>query len=358
MSSSCNQVSNYTEWLSSLPPSQLLAELHSMLLDLNTVSKHVLSIDKILVPSGLISGLSSMHFPPFWANAGSGSNWIFVILSSFSSSSLFSNSFLNLEMFLGFAIRAAAMGIVLEKSARFRVALAERTIGGRKRDMASDLAAKLASYDCNVSEVFENSKEWAYCHGCIFIWWLFMSCMLRETSHKICGRTSRGWMWRGHAFPQLVTLMSSINEASPRRVFISLTLLYFIWWLSFKMSIATKKRTLDAFFKPPPKKVRISEDGESPKSQESNVELQVSSQSNLVPTSDQIRYYLVTPRTLFQYQISQKSFQKSWLLCLPQLVEKSRTRPILIFSTLNPSSQSISNDKYSYSCVRSCLSTE
>jgi hypothetical protein len=56
------------------------------------------------------------------------------------------------------------------------------------------------------------------------------------------------------------------------------------------MSISTKKRTLDAFFKPPPKKARISEDGESPKSQESNVELQVSSQSNLVPTSDRIRY--------------------------------------------------------------------
>lgn len=62
-------------------------------------------------------------------------------------------------MFLGFAIRAAAMGIVLEKSARFKVALAERTIGGRKRDMTSDLAAKLASYDCDVSEVFESSKE-------------------------------------------------------------------------------------------------------------------------------------------------------------------------------------------------------
>jgi hypothetical protein len=56
------------------------------------------------------------------------------------------------------------------------------------------------------------------------------------------------------------------------------------------MSISTKKRTLDAFFKPPPKKARISEDGEPPKSQESNVELQVSSQSNLVPTSDRIRY--------------------------------------------------------------------
>lgn len=77
------------------------------------------------------------------------------------------------------------------------------------------------------------------------------------------------------------------------------------------MSISTKKRTLDAFFKPPPKKARISEDGESPKSPDSNVELQVSSQSNLVPTSDQIRYYLVTPRTLFQYQISQKPFQES-----------------------------------------------
>ena len=124
------------------------------------------------------------------------------------------------------------------------------------------------------------------------------------------------------------------------------------------MSISTKKRTLDAFFKPPPKKARISEDGESPKSQEHNVEVQVSTGSNLVPISDQIRYYLVTPRTLFQYQTSQKPFQKSWLLCLPQLVEKSRTKPILTFSTLNLSSQSISNDKSSNSCVRNCLSTE
>jgi hypothetical protein len=82
-----------------------------------------------------------------------------VILSSFTSSPLFSNNFRNLEMFLGFATRAAAMGIVLEKSARFRVALAERTIGGRKRDMASDLAAKVASYNCNFSEVFKSSKE-------------------------------------------------------------------------------------------------------------------------------------------------------------------------------------------------------
>ena len=68
-----------------------------------------------------------------------------MVLSSFTSSPLFSNSFRNLEMFLEFATLAAAMGIVLEKSARFKVALAERTIGGRKRDMASDLAAKIAS---------------------------------------------------------------------------------------------------------------------------------------------------------------------------------------------------------------------
>jgi hypothetical protein len=51
------------------------------------------------------------------------------------------------------------MGIVLEKSARFNVALAERTIGGRKRDMDSDLAAKLSSYNFNVRKVLQVVRE-------------------------------------------------------------------------------------------------------------------------------------------------------------------------------------------------------
>jgi hypothetical protein len=82
-----------------------------------------------------------------------------VILSSFASSPLLSNCVRNLVIFLGFATLAAAMGIVLEKSARFNVALAERTIGGRKRDMGSDLAAKLSSYNFNVRKVLQVVKE-------------------------------------------------------------------------------------------------------------------------------------------------------------------------------------------------------
>jgi hypothetical protein len=50
--------------------------------------------------------------------------------------------------------------------------------------------------------------------------------------------------------------------------------------LSFKMSDSMKKRTLDAFFKPPPKKARISDDAGVPKCEGKNVEDRVSSQSN------------------------------------------------------------------------------
>jgi hypothetical protein len=174
--------------------------------------------------SGLISGFNSIHFPPFWAKAGSGSNWILVILSSFASSPLFSNCVRNLAIFLGFAILAAAIGIVLEKSARFSTALAERTIGGRKRDMGSGLAAKLSSYNYKVSKVIQHIGEWAYCHGCIAIWRWFGVVFSWETSHKICGRLSRGWTWTRPRFSLLVTLMSLNNEASARRVFISLTM--------------------------------------------------------------------------------------------------------------------------------------
>jgi len=41
------------------------------------------------------------------------------------------------------------------------------------------------------------------------------------------------------------------------------------------MSDSSKKRTLDAFFKPPPKKPRISENGES-KPETENVDVKVS----------------------------------------------------------------------------------
>jgi hypothetical protein len=46
------------------------------------------------------------------------------------------------------------------------------------------------------------------------------------------------------------------------------------------MSDSTKKRTLDAFFKPPPKKPRVSEEGQASKSHKSNVEDRVSPQGS------------------------------------------------------------------------------
>ena len=48
-------------------------------------------------------------------------------------------------MFLGLNTLAAAIGKVFEKRERSRAAVADRTIGGRKRDMASDLANKVVS---------------------------------------------------------------------------------------------------------------------------------------------------------------------------------------------------------------------
>jgi hypothetical protein len=74
-------------------------------------------------------------------------------------------------MFLGFATLAAAMGIVFEKSDRFSVALAERTIGGRKRDIASNEAVKVSSYNFIVSKLFEDTRAGTNRHGFILISW-------------------------------------------------------------------------------------------------------------------------------------------------------------------------------------------
>lgn len=49
-------------------------------------------------------------------------------------------------MFLGFNTLAAAIGKVFEKRERSRAAVADRTIGGRKRDMASNSASNGLSY--------------------------------------------------------------------------------------------------------------------------------------------------------------------------------------------------------------------
>jgi hypothetical protein len=50
-------------------------------------------------------------------------------------------------MFFAFDIRAAEMGTVLVKSDRSRIALAERTMGGRKRDISLEGAASVGFYD-------------------------------------------------------------------------------------------------------------------------------------------------------------------------------------------------------------------
>jgi hypothetical protein len=94
---------------------------------------------------------------------------MFVILSSLASSLLFSNCVRNRDMFLGFGTLAAAMGIVFENSERSRTALAERTIGGLKRDMASDEGAKLSSYKCIISKLWRGIEEATDRHGCIMI---------------------------------------------------------------------------------------------------------------------------------------------------------------------------------------------
>lgn len=51
------------------------------------------------------------------------------------------------EMFFAFDIRAAEMGTVLVKSDRSRIALAERTIGGRKSDISLEGAASIGFCD-------------------------------------------------------------------------------------------------------------------------------------------------------------------------------------------------------------------
>jgi hypothetical protein len=106
---------------------------------------------------------------------------MFVTLSSFASSPLLSSCARNLVIFLGFATLAAAMGMVLEKSARFRTALTDRTIGGRKRDMVSGLVVKPLSYNCGISWSIHRAEECTHCHDCIVIREMVMICVFRES---------------------------------------------------------------------------------------------------------------------------------------------------------------------------------
>ena len=75
--------------------------------------------------------------PPLAARFGSGSGRTLTSLSSFNSSLDLSNCDLYFDMFLMSRTLAAVIGIFFVKRDRSRTALAERTIGGRKRDMGS-----------------------------------------------------------------------------------------------------------------------------------------------------------------------------------------------------------------------------
>jgi hypothetical protein len=125
------------------------------------------------------------------------------------------------------------------------------------------------------------------------------------------------------------------------------------------MSDSHKKRTLDAFFKPPPKKPRISDNGEASKPEMDNVEVHVSYVEQLyVSKSNCPRYCPVMQHILFQYHTSQNLSQRSWPLFHPQLGGKSKISSISISSTSNPLFPSILNDKSSNSFARNCHSTE
>jgi len=71
---------------------------------------------------------------------------MFDNLSSCNNSLLFCSTPRYRDMFLAFAILAAEMGIVLENSDRSRIALAERTMGGRNRDISLEGAARIGFY--------------------------------------------------------------------------------------------------------------------------------------------------------------------------------------------------------------------
>jgi hypothetical protein len=122
-------------------------------------------------------GLNRKHFPPFEARAGSGSDRIFVNLSRSRSSFVFVSCVLCCDIFLIFKIRAADIGIVLENNERSRVAaaaaVAERTMGGRKRDIASKEEVRLLSYTNDIRML---GRQWVletHRHGLITLRWTF-----------------------------------------------------------------------------------------------------------------------------------------------------------------------------------------
>jgi hypothetical protein len=88
--------------------------------------------------SGFTSGVRSTHLTPFEARETSGSDRTLTCLSSFRISLLFSNSCLSFVIFLLSKILAAEIGNFFVKRDRSRTVLAERTIGGRKRDIGSE----------------------------------------------------------------------------------------------------------------------------------------------------------------------------------------------------------------------------
>jgi hypothetical protein len=88
----------------------------------------------------LTSGLRSKHFPPREAIVGSGSVRTEVIRSRRRSSLLLSSIVRHLDMSLFCAIRAAAIGILLENRVRSKIAAALRWMGGENNAIGSDLS--------------------------------------------------------------------------------------------------------------------------------------------------------------------------------------------------------------------------
>jgi hypothetical protein len=72
-------------------------------------------------------------------------------------------------MFFRFDILAAAIGTVFEKRALSRIALAERQIGGRRMDIASEDASIFWSYTIPLASTSNLRSEGTNLHGFIAV---------------------------------------------------------------------------------------------------------------------------------------------------------------------------------------------
>lgn len=129
------------------------------------------------------------------------------------------------------------------------------------------------------------------------------------------------------------------------------------------MAESSRKRTLDAFFKPPPKKAKVSEvEGDSTKEQtrgQGEVSCHLHVQTVSISDRDESRLNTrVTRHIHSQYLASSHLLQRCCPLFLPQLASQSTISQILIFSTFSLIFQSTLNARYFSSCGHNCLSTE